>query len=131
MSSVVIQIMSDDDIRITGTLSNVFRERHVGTIHGWNWNRFLHCWHFGNPGGEEKVARLLYDCILDDTAHNITIKRESCQKKRKIDHVTDDIESKFINFRKRCLVKGRTLSFFESSFTNLEQYNQAINKLTS
>lgn len=122
MSVATIQIFADDDIRLTGTITLEFKKRYLGTMHGWNWNRILNCWQYGNVGGEKAVMKMISNSIYDESAQTLTIKRQ--KNKRKIEE-SDAIS----NFKKQCALKNRTLSFFESSFLNLGDYNDALKNL--
>lgn len=123
MSVATIRIIADDDIRLTGNILSEFKTRYLGSMHGWNWNRILNCWHYGNKGGEQKAIKLISDSIYDETAQTLIIKREKCNKRH---HEEDD---KISTFKKKCAIKNRTLSFFESPFSSLAEYNKAIEQL--
>lgn len=102
MSNVTIRILADDDVRLTGTVTSQFRERYLGSMYGWNFDRFVSAWRWGCPGGEVVVARLVSDSIQDGTLQRLQLHNVSSKSSSNV----------FASFQKRCREKHRTLSFF-------------------
>lgn len=122
MSSITITLLADDDVRMTGTFTTVFKERYLGSMHGWNFDKFVKAWRWGCPGGEAVVARLVSDSLQDGTLQRLQLNKTLQSK-------SSTFDSSFLSFQKRCREKHRTLSFFESGFANMTEYNAAIAKL--